>query len=173
MFRRIAVLSAIILALLPASPARADLFAGACLLDLELNLPATVSPDSVTPYTFEILSGTCAVGSPGHELQTTTGGSGSGISLSKCGNGAGIGPWDQWFSDLTPAHATHVFSGTWGAGQIVVTNLLESPNFQSVIYTMPHPLAPLTAVGPAECALSTSSSIMLLGVQVFEDPTLP
>lgn len=173
LFRRIAGLSVIILALLPASPARAELFSGACLLDMELSLPAASSLTSVTGYSISIVSGTCATDRIDQIIQTTGGGGGSGITEALCGNGAGVGGWTQYWSGLPTVTGTHVLTGANGSWKIVLTNVVAIPNFQSVIYATPQPLDLDSATGSVSCALGTSKTVRLLGVQVFEDPSLP
>lgn len=162
-----------------ATPARADLWTGSCVLRVMIDFRAPVRPPLSGPN-YDIYAG------PGADLDLAQGGAqscvrtfssqpvgstfaeGFGTATAwSCGTTLARGSWTQVFDEEGPQEfsGTHVLTGTWGAWTLHV----QSHDLR-VLGVAELTLDPLEAGKTPTCATAALESLTLAGTIVFQDP---
>lgn len=162
-----------------ASPARANLWTGACALRVRLTFDSAVRPPVASPsYDLQALPAAdldvtapgiqpCAVTLSGSTFGTTAAeGSGSALAWS-CGGTLGVGSWHQSFDAEGPGgfDGTHVLTGAWGSWTLHV----QTPSL-NVLGVGELTLDPADATKTLGCGVGSIDSVSMIGVLVFQDP---
>jgi hypothetical protein len=178
--RRIpAIALALVLVTAAATPARADLWSGACTVRVTLSFRAPVRPPLSSPNYDLVLTGatdldplTSGVQACARTLSSeafgNTGGGGSGTATAwSCGGTLGRGPWHQGFgAEGPPAFSgTHILTGTWGAWTLHVQS-----STLNVVGVAELALQAAEATKTPSCATGSLESVTMVGVMVFQDP---
>jgi hypothetical protein len=161
-----------------APQANATIFSGACAIGLTFQfsrpvtaIPSTVSYDvsSSAPAGLTLSNGSCLTDTNPLQPFRPTSASGSGEAVSwSCEAVVGFGSWQQSFNpDPPPMEGVHSIHGTWGNWTMVVRN-------SALNYTgeMALTVDPFDAAKAAQCASGGISSLRMVGVMHFQDPTL-
>jgi hypothetical protein len=161
--------------------AHAFVINGACELDMTFSFSSSPTLTGSAPvYTVSIDPDSSECTLDTLDVVSTSGDGTSapetgGTSLVHCGVLAGRGTWDQGFEDVAPdlMDGFHVVGGTWTKATMVVSSI-PLTTFTGTIELTPHPDEPLVNAYKVESCRNGDSvtSIRMLGVQVFNDPTL-
>ena len=158
--------------------AHATIFTGACAVSVTFTFgsPVTTTPKPVdysvsvgNARTANLRTPGCAVDtSPLSPLRTTDGGGVGSSPAFSCEAGAGLGSWEQsWTPDPPAMSGSHTVSGTWGNWQMVVVS--PALNFTG---EMDLTVDPADATKIANCAVTGITSLKMIGVMHFQDPSL-
>lgn len=162
-----------------ASPARANLWTGACALRLTIEFDSAVRPPLASPSYSLRATGAADldVATPGIQPCATTltggafggtGAGGAGTALAwSCEGTLAIGSWEQSFDDEAPTgfSGTHVLTGAWGAWTLHV----QTPTL-NVVGVGEFTLDPADATKTVGCGVGSVGSVTMVGVLVFQDP---
>jgi hypothetical protein len=162
------------------TPARANLWTGACALRVTVDFGAPVRPPLASPtYDLDIagladldLTTTgiqpCATTLTGTHPFTGTSVSGSGFApVWSCAATIGSGSWSQSFDQEGPApfSGSHTLTGSWGAWTLEIA----SPTL-NVVGVGEFTLQAVEAGKTPQCATGSIDSVTMVGEIVFQDP---
>ena len=161
------------------TPARADLWTGACTVRVEIFFRSPARPPLSSPnYDLEVtgavdLDPTTAGIQPCVRTlsdepfgATFAGGSGNATAWS-CAGTVARGSWSQSFDaeGPPPFSGTHVLTGAWGAWTLQIQS-----SSLNVIGVGELALQAAEAVKTPSCATGSLSSVTMIGTLVFQDP---
>lgn len=162
-----------------ASPARANLWSGACALQVAVTFDSPVRPPVAGPsYEIEASGAAdldvttsglqaCAITLGGSTFGATSAtGRGAAVAWS-CAETVAFGSWEQFFDAEGPAGFTgsHILTGPWGAWTLHVQN--PALNVVGVGELTIHPADAGKTIG---CGVGSIQSLRMVGVLVFQDP---
>lgn len=166
-----------------AAPARAILFVGTCTLRVTFNFDGPVGLATNPSYSVSVAPidpavKPCVTTEHFRDVGRTTGvTANNGTSTFwNCDSTLAGGSWFQWWRDAEgqlsppPVNGSHRVVGTWGAW----TMEIEAPNPVNFLGAMELTLDPQFAnLATTQCANGTLRTLRTIGVEVFQDPTVP
>jgi hypothetical protein len=176
--RKLAAPLVILVVAFASPPAHATVFSGACAVSVNFsfNSPVTATPKSIgysvalgpARTVTQVTRGCVTDVSPLSPFRSTSG-SGSGHAVTwTCEAAVGLGTWEQsWDPDPPPMSGAHSIAGTWGDWTMVVNS--SALNF---VGEMELTVDPADAAKLAQCATSGISSLSMIGIMHFQDPSL-